>query len=131
MRWFLELFESTTFLTVLSGVIVFTLGQIFIEFALKPIQKYKELKADSAFCLRFYRSYFINCEQNGDAQRAAKDMAARFWFFNVRKENLLKCCENLTLLAYSVGGGDSDKSFLRSHECEKEIVKTLNLFWSS
>lgn len=37
--------------TVLSGVFVFILGQLFIEYVLHPIQKYKALKSKIAYLL--------------------------------------------------------------------------------
>ena len=39
-----ELFV-TTICTVISGVLVFILGQLYVEFVLRPIQEYKNIKA--------------------------------------------------------------------------------------
>jgi len=123
---------------VLSGVFVFVAGQIFIEFFLKPIRKYNELKADTAFCLRFYRAQFINCVKDESAQKAAHELAAKFiaysqekpfWFFKVRRKDLLKCCEHLTLLHYYCYTDNVD--YNNACNCENEIVKILNLYWSS
>ena len=136
MNWICNLIENTTFLTVISGVLVFIFGQIFLEFALKPIRKYKELKADSAFCLRHYRALFINCKADKDAQNAAYELAAKFiayaqekpfWYITVRKKNLIKCCEKFTMLHHCVSGLNEPRT---AFDCEREIVKTLKLYWT-
>ncbi len=46
--------------TVISGVLVFTLGQLFVEFILRPIQEYKKLKADVAKELVYQAMYYQN-----------------------------------------------------------------------
>lgn len=138
MDWLCRLLESTTFLTVVSGTLVFVLGQIFIEFVLKPIRKFKELKADAAFCLRFHRATFHNYNENIEAQNAAKKLAAKCiaytqekpgWYLGVSHKDLVKCCEQFTRLHYIMGGhgkGDFD-----GNECEKTIVKVLKIKWTS
>jgi len=135
MSWLCEIMQNTTFVTVISGVLVFILGQIFIEFVLKPIRKYKELKADTAFCLRFYRAKFINCSEDEAAQKAAKELAAKFiaylnekpwWLFSVTKRDLLTCCEQFTMLYHCTTG--HHKNYDDALESEKTIAKILNLY---
>ena len=77
MNWLCNLLGNTAFLTVITGTLVFVLGQFFLEFVLRPIRKYKELKAEVAFCLRLYRAKFINCVLDEPAQKAAKELAAK------------------------------------------------------
>ena len=137
MNWLCNLFGNTTFLTVISGVFVFTLGQLFIEFVLKPIRKYKELKADAAFCLRFYRPKFSNCTIDEAAREAAKELAAKFiaysqekpfWMFWVTRNNLKVCWEKLTLLYYCVSPGNEKRDVEIAHNCERKIVEALKLY---
>lgn len=134
MDWLCNLFGNTTFLTVIAGTLVFVIGQIFIEFILKPIQKYKKLKADAAFCLRFYRNKFKNCIVDEAAQMAVAELAAEFiaysqekpsWLFKLRKKDLLECCEHLTLLSYCVSG---EKDYKKAIISEQAIVKVLDLY---
>ena len=40
-----NLLTSNTFLTVVSGTLVFVLSQLFIAYFLNPIKEFKELKA--------------------------------------------------------------------------------------
>ena len=50
----------TIFTTVVSGVLVFVLGQLFNEYFLKPIQDYKVLKAKISYSLTFYANLYMN-----------------------------------------------------------------------
>ena len=54
----------STFLTVVSGVLVFVLGQLFNEYFLKPIQNYKEIKSKIAYNLTFYANLYMNPVEN-------------------------------------------------------------------
>lgn len=59
-----RLLTSSTFLTVVSGVLVFLFGQLFNEYFLKPIQKYKELKARIAYAMTYNAKYYSNPIKN-------------------------------------------------------------------
>lgn len=67
-------------LTVLSGVLVFTIGQLFLEFVLRPIQDYKRLKAKVAKLLVLHAQYYSNPwtpNNSGDCtpwKKASEDM---------------------------------------------------------
>ena len=134
------LISNTTFLTVLSGTLVFIIGQIFIEFILKPIRNYKQLQADTAFCLRMYRDKFINCVEDENASLAAKEIGAKIiayaqekpWFVQITKEDLLECCGQFSVLYYACQGGLRESyKYEQTKNAEKIIVKTMNLFWSA
>lgn len=47
-------------LTIISGVFVFVLSQLFNEYRLKPIQKYKELRAKISYNLTLYANLYMN-----------------------------------------------------------------------
>lgn len=47
-------------ITVISGVLVFIIGQIFKEIWLTPLQEYKKLKAKISFSLSYYAQYYSN-----------------------------------------------------------------------
>lgn len=57
---FKNLITSNTFLTVISGVLVFVVSQLFDEYWLKPIQKYKELRAKISYNLTLYANLYMN-----------------------------------------------------------------------
>lgn len=48
------------FWTIISGVLVFALSQLVIEYYLKPIQDYKALKGKIAYALVYYACYYCN-----------------------------------------------------------------------
>lgn len=47
-------------ITIISGVLVFVLSQLFNEYRLKPIQKYKELRANISYSLTLYANLYMN-----------------------------------------------------------------------
>lgn len=60
MNWLINLFQSTVFQTVISGVLVFTIGQIIQRFLLEPIQKYKAIIGKIDNKLKFYANIITN-----------------------------------------------------------------------
>ena len=59
MNTFLDnLVRNDTFPTVISGTIVFILGQLFVEFYIRPLRSYKELKQKIFYTLSLYKSYY-------------------------------------------------------------------------
>ena len=56
----MNLFENETFLTIISGVIIFVLSQWFVEYVIKPLQEYKKIKAKIAFDIVYYANIFHN-----------------------------------------------------------------------
>ena len=51
---------SGIFITVISGVLVFVLGQIVNEYYIKPIHNYKELRAKISYSLILYANLYAN-----------------------------------------------------------------------
>ena len=61
-------------LTVISGVLVFVLGQLFNEYFLKPIQEYKQLRAKISYSLTYYADLYMNpIEFNKDIENRWKN----------------------------------------------------------
>lgn len=54
MNWLLNLFQSTVFQTVMSGVFIFILSEVIQKFFLEPLQKYKKVIAKIDNHLKFY-----------------------------------------------------------------------------
>lgn len=69
---------SNMLLTVISGVLVFVIGQIFNEYFLKPIQDYKNLRAKIAYNLtlhaNLYMNPIINNKRNEEYDKASEEM---------------------------------------------------------
>lgn len=55
-----NLITSSTFLTIISGVFVFVLSQLFNEYYLKPIHEYKKLRAKISYNLVLYANLYSN-----------------------------------------------------------------------
>ena len=55
-----KLFTSVTFGTVISGVLVYILSQLFHEIIITPYKKYKKIKSKIAYILVFYKNYYGN-----------------------------------------------------------------------
>lgn len=51
---------NSAFITVVSGTLVFVLGQLFLEIYLKPLSKYKKTKAEIIFYLYRYKRNIFN-----------------------------------------------------------------------
>ncbi len=51
---------SSIIITVISGVLVYIIGQILKEIWLTPLQEYKELKSKISFSLSYYAQYYSN-----------------------------------------------------------------------
>lgn len=54
------------FFTILSGVTVFVIGQLFIELFLKPLQRYKSLKAKLSYIIvkHYHKITHVTSNQN-------------------------------------------------------------------
>lgn len=69
-----EIDIDNLFFTIFTGVLVFILGQIFLEFILRPIQEYKKLKGKVAKYLVLYASCYSNPQfiEDGNSERHNK-----------------------------------------------------------
>lgn len=68
-----DIVTSNTFLTVISGVLVFIAGQLFNEYFLRPIQDYKKLRAKISYSLTYYADLYmdpIKYQDDKDKRRA-------------------------------------------------------------
>ena len=85
--WLYNLLTDPTFLTIISGVIVFILGQLFIEYFLRPLQRYRELRAKAAYCLVFYANRFNSSFRTNaqETQDELRKLAAELAAFAVEK----------------------------------------------
>lgn len=85
-----------TVITVVSGVLVFILGQLFIEFILKPIQEFKDIRAKISWALVYYANIYSNPNRRGEkseeydiASVKLRMLAADLEAFVIRKPKLL------------------------------------------
>jgi len=85
-----DILGNQTFLTIISGVLIFILGQLFIELYLKPLQRFKQLRAKAAYCLTFYANRFdLTTKISGNTSEELRKMAAELNSFAIEKPLLL------------------------------------------
>ena len=131
-------------ITVVSGVLVFLLGEIINEIWLKLLQKYKEIKQTIAFDLVYYADCSFNgCQQNytpefikkgEDASNKYRSDAATLsgfieslsWLklFIPNKKKLREASRALIGLSNSIFANDSDRII---HMYSDEVSSNLKL----
>jgi len=93
----------TVFLTVLSGVLVFVLGQIFSKFFIEPIYEQKEIKGKISDALIFYANLYTNPKLGNEFDRPKERGDATLLFRNlacelVSKTHMIPCYKYLSIL---------------------------------
>ena len=140
------LITSNTFLTVISGVLVFVISQLFDAYWLKPIHNYKELRAKISYNLTLYANLYMNPdeyklanvrEERNIASNELRKLAAEVDsmielkpFGNVfiaRKSTLSKVSKNLFGLSNSLYSPHPDVAVLNNEKRCKEIYRLLNI----
>ncbi len=124
------------FWTVITGVVVFVLSQLFIEFFLRPIQEYKKLKSDISWALTYYANIYSNPtgvkqELYNEASTALRKLAAELRAFNIRKPKILYKKETLEAASkHLIGlsncmGHDTNRAYIQ--EDVKRIKEALGI----
>lgn len=133
--WWCNLLSNTVFQTVVSGVMVFVLGQLFIEYVLKPLQHYKMLRAKAAYCITFYRNrYDLSMPVSNLTSEELRKMAAELSAFAIEKPVVIftvrqKCLNNASShfigLSNSVSASPDYDLIEENIENIKKILKLL------
>lgn len=86
----IKIINDETFLTILSGVIVFIISQIIFEFIIKPREEFNKLKGEIICCLTMYDNIIAtpliysninevrDCKEYLDASKNIRFIASRF-----------------------------------------------------
>ena len=139
-----SLSQNQTFLTVVSGSLVFVIGQLFNEYWLKPIQKYKEIRAKIAYELVLYANLYMNPERYENANEKAdiasekiRQLAAevdamielkpKFNFFIARKGVLTEVSKNLIGLSNGFYSHGTHNTVSMNDKARSEIYHLLKL----
>lgn len=136
----------TVLSTVLSGVFVFILGQLFIEYVLHPIQKYKALKSKIAYLLVYYGNLYTNPAGRGtrdekydeaslELRKAAAECGAfgeekpKLTFFVPKKKDFAEVMGCLIFLSNNMYQQASDiyRQIDEAVNCESKIKKILRI----
>lgn len=71
-EFFKVLFTNATFLTIVSGVLVYVFCQIFMDYIVEPKREYKKLKQKILYSVDMYRCYYISPYNVFDEKRNAR-----------------------------------------------------------
>ena len=137
---------SGAFITVISGVLVYILGQLFDEYYLKPIREYKQLKGKVAYVLTYYAQYYSNpfrlsadnAERWENASEELRKVASEVIafaqtkpiinFFIPRKKVLIKVEHDLMYISNSCfEHGNAQQTAFSNIDCRKEIYKLMKI----
>lgn len=112
MDIFTKIISNTAFVTVLSGVIVFIISQLFIELYIRPLARYNEIRAKIAYNLVYYANIYMNPFD----LNTLKSM-------NEYPENYKKASEDLRKLAAEITGFAQERQLLKFYISAKRIEK--------
>jgi len=134
MIWICTLLSNTVFQTVLSGTLVFILGQFFIEYILKPLQRYKQLRAKAAYCLTYYGNrYDLSSHISQETSEELRKTAAELCSFAIEKPLMIFTVKQKRLDAASSGfiglsnAVDKNPDYQLIEKYQKQIKEALNL----
>ena len=139
-------------ITVITGVLVFVGGQLFLEFVLRPMQEYKELKGKVAKSLVLHAQFYGNPQfkENGPsenhdcASKALRELASEVAAFSEimpcyfmtskvmpKKEKLKEVSSNLIGLSNSLYTDERSAIYCSkfSDNYRKEIENILDILW--
>lgn len=137
----------TVLITVISGVLVFAIGQIIMECYIKPLQEYHKIKSEISYLLIFYANVFSNPisrkekenmkkegkELYSEATRKLREAAARLEGFKqqkpffVRKDNIEEAARGLIGLSNGLFSNNIFTQIEHNMQYENDIKKGLRL----
>jgi hypothetical protein len=134
------------FLTVISGVLVYVLGQAVLHFVFEPIKEVNKQRGDTSFLLLSYRHKITNASNKGEKlQRDIKEMGAALvstmWqipFYSFlssltvfglpTKDDVLKAAQEINGISWGMGPiGSSATSAIENYKALKEIAGRLKI----
>lgn len=141
---------TTAFLTVISGALVFCLGQIVLRFFIEPIQKLDECRGKICDTLIFYRNVYmnpgtLNKEKEQEVSNKLRELSSvllsrkamiRGYDFFVKysiipsKENILSAHRNLSGISNSIPANNNKDNFFAmemNRKMEMEIKDALKI----
>ena len=108
--------KCTFFVTVITGVLVVILGQILIEYFIRPLQEYRKLKAKVSFFLTLYANEYTNPLLYDNEPNL------------VERENKAKVSDEIRKLASEVVGYKQQKLlFIKKDNIDKATSSLIGL----
>jgi len=134
--WICNLFKNVVFQTVISGAFVFIVGQLFMEYILKPLRRYEELRGEAAYFLTFYGNRYNTKDEiskKANTMEEARKLAAKLRAFSIEMPKLFFKRKRRQLDAASVyfiglsNNVNDNPNFNAIHDNEDKIMKALKL----
>ena len=116
--WFIKLINNVVFQTVISGVLVFVIGEIAQKFFLQPLQDFKSVIGKTDHYLKFYANVIVSFAHptevaikvadalrtlSCDLEVAYKKLPSNLLFLVPSKEAITSAARSLIYLSNSVG----------------------------
>ena len=143
----IKIISDNTFLTILSGVIVFIISQIIFEFIIKPREEFNKLKGEIICCLTMYDNIIANpliysninevrdCKEYLDASKNIRFISSRFagilesHKFVCRKKKYYSVTSNLIRISNNLWIDKSSKKdiYTENIKFENEIKEKFKI----
>ena len=137
----------TVLLTVVSGVLVFVVGQIVLECYIKPLQEYHKIKSEIGFLLLYYANVFMNPididrwgslsewedKNYSEASNKLREAAAKLEGFKqqkvffIKKSRIEEAEKGLIGLSNSLFYSDDYKQLNHNQQLDENIRRELHL----
>ena len=117
----------TCVITVISGVLVFIIGQYLLTIWVQPLQKYKELKQKISYSLTYYARYYNNVLDN-----AHRSLLEETSLYENGSDEIRKLASELRGFAETISWihfGIPNKKVL--YETSEKLIGLSNSFFSS
>lgn len=113
---------TTCLITIISGVVVFIIGQYLFSMWIQPLQEYKKIRSKIAFCLTYYAQYYSNVKIVSDQDSE----------YNLGSDDIRKLASELrgfseTISFIHFGIPKKEKIF----EASKKLIGLSNSFYAA
>lgn len=107
------------FLTVISGVVIYVVGQSILQFVLEPIKEFNKQRGDTSFLLLSYRATMM--------QIPFYNLFAKFDVLPA-KNDVFKAAQEINGISYGMGPiGKDEDSAQRNYKALQEIADALKV----
>lgn len=111
--FFINLFGNQIFQTIISGLILYILSQLFLELYLKPRIELRKLQTLLSEKLLTYQSKIVNGRLNDDQIKEIKESSAKLlslaftiYYKKSNRRNYLDISQNINLIVQASQSGD-------------------------
>ena len=117
----------TIFWTVLSGTCVFILGQIFVEFGLRPVLEFRKIRRKILYNLYYFSNRYSNSQMRVEDFELIRELAAELKSYSYERSVLYRKVDMESAISGLIGlsnSGGADQKFIR--EMVEKVEQALN-----